>query len=487
MESNLSSLKPEKVFKFFSEICAIPHGSGNLDGIVNYLANFAKDRNLEYIVDEYKNVIIKTKSVEAGDPIILQAHIDMVCVKTPNSKKDMAKDPIEIYVDGEYLQARETSLGADDGIGVAIILAILDDIVNDSFKGFAIEALFTSDEETGMTGAIGVDGKLFKGKKLINIDSEDEGVLTVSCAGGTQAKSEMPIKRVDNLSDIKKDYKNYSIRLTGLLGGHSGMEIHKGRANAICELAYVLRMMLDENIDFYLNSIDGGKFENVICPDAESLVLVKNSDVDKFQNLILKLNEKLKNEYILTDSNIKIVIESVENLKTLMTKDSAINLIDTIFSLPQGLIEISQEFSNLPWTSLNLGIVETNDDKIILTTFFRSNEDLKKEKIVKKYKTIVEDHGGKFVIYGEYPAWQYNKTSKFKEALIKTYKELYDKDMKIEATHGGLECGLLIQKIEGLEAFSIGPTVLGVHSTDEKLKIDTVAKIYDFIKYFISK
>ena len=510
LENNIKNIEPKKVFSFFSEICSIPHGSGNLDGIVEYLVKFAKDRNLEYIKDNANNVIIK-KSATKGMPIILQAHTDMVCVSEPNLDIDMKREAISAYVNGNLLKAKGTSLGADDGIGVALILAILDDNENNYPP---IEAFFTSDEETGMNGAIYVDGSKFSAKRLINIDSEDEGVLTVSCCGGSHIEIEFDVERLDFDSISNEEviisngksshtanatkYKLFEIKISGLLGGHSGMEIHKGRANAIVEMAYVLNELSNNKIDYYLSSINGGRFENVICSNCVSNVYVNIKDLNKFNDLILKLDKDLKKEYILSDKNIKLGAKEKEDYNELQNAKSnetfafkpirtetTKKLIDTIISLPNGLIEISQEFVNLPWTSLNQGVIETDGKKIKIVIFVRSNDDIKRKKLVEKIKKIISNAGGNIYISGEYPAWQYQKDSKLKEEILKTYKELYGKDMEVTATHGGLECGLLMQKIEGLDAVSIGPTVENVHSVDETLHIDTVCKIYDLLKKFL--
>lgn len=514
LESKIENLEPKKVFKYFADICKIPHGSGNLDGIVNYLVEFAKSHSLKYIVDDVKNVVIYSRGEacepvensrgEACEPVILQAHTDMVCVKDSNSTKDLSKDPLDIYVDGNYLKAKGTSLGSDDGIGVAIILSILDD-ADDKFP--PIEALFTSDEENGMNGALAIDGSLFKGKKLINLDSETEGELTVSCAGGTQYLSEIPITREESIccrgEHCEPDYKKYTLKISGLLGGHSGMEIHKGRANAIIEVANVLKSMEEENIDFYLVSIDAGKFDNVICPEATSYVLINSQDEDRFINLISKLDTDLKCEYQLTDKNITLgrtkcpllhhigendsvgddILSSQVGafLASPMDKNSAHKLIDLLITIPQGLIEISQEFINIPWTSLNLGVIKTESDKIVLSGLIRSNNDFKRIKLVRRFETIIKNAGGKFFDKGHYPAWEYNKNSKLKEDILKAYKNSYGRDMEVVATHGGLESGLFIEKIKGLEVVSIGPTMEGVHSIDEKLQIDTVGKLYSFL------
>ena len=505
----MNNLEPKNVFKYFLDICKIPHGSGNLDGIVSYLISFAKDRNLEYIVDDTKNVIIKkngsgesvnNRRGELCESVILQAHIDMVCVKTATSTKDMSKEGLDVYTDGNYLRAKDTSLGGDDGIGVAIILAMLDD----SDVKVPIEALFTADEETGMYGAIGVDGNIFKGKKLINIDSEEEGELTVSCAGGSHLDSSIPITRMVDFRE--PSFVNYTLKVTGLLGGHSGMEIHKGRANAIIEIAYILKEMSDEGIDYNLLSIEGGRFENVICPEAKCEICVNTEDEDKFKTLISKLETELKKGYILTDKDIKIELSNFAGVSTTspqnvggeqfgglfstaspLDKESTKRVNDTLIAIPQGLLEVSQEFINLPWTSVNLGVIKTEEDKITLTSLARSNEDLKKNRVIKKYKTIFKSVGGKCEVRGEYPAWQYKKDSKLKEDLLSTYRELYGRDMKVVATHGGLECGLLLDKMKGLEAVSIGPTMKGVHSADETLYIDTVGKVYDFLLKYLEK
>jgi len=488
-KNDIKNLKPEKVFKFFLDICDIPHGSGNLDGIVNYLVNFAKERQLRYITDDAKNVIMYKDGTSSSatnhkgenfEPVILQAHTDMVAVKTIDSKKDLTKDAIEPYVDGNFLKARDTSLGADDGIGVALILAILDDNTG-SYP--PIEALFTSEEETGMNGAIAIDGKLFNGKKLVNIDSENEEELTVSCCGGSHLESTFPICREE-----RSNQAIYSVKISNLLGGHSGMEIHKGRANAITEIAYTLKEMLDNNIDFSLIKVEGGQFENVICQETISDICVNLNDEEKFLSIIKRINDDLKVEYRLSDKDISLSAVKKEGSDTMpFTKESTKKLIDTIFKLPQGLIEISQEFANLPWTSLNHGVIHTEDKEVNLVTFVRSNDDIKRIKLVKKCRSIIEDGGGELKVSGEYPAWQYKKDSKLKDDMVHLYKELNGKDMKVIATHGGLECGLLMEKIPGLEAVSIGPTIENVHSVDERLHIDSVEKTYGFLKTFLQR
>ena len=261
------------------------------------------------------------------------------------------------------------------------------------------------------------------------------------------------------------------------------MEIHKGRANAIIECAYILKSMLDENIDFKLLSISGGKFDNVICPEAICEIYVNKDCEAKLKSLIADIDKNLKSEFILTDKDIKVeLIPGIASTASPLDRGSTIKLINLLISIPQGLVEVSQDFINLPWTSINLGVIKMEEDKVIITNLIRSNEDLKRFKLMRKFETIIGNAGGSFTIKGEYPAWQYDKNSPLIEKMLKTYNELYGKDMKIVATHGGLECGILINKIPGLKVVSIGPTLKSVHSVDEKLEIDTVKKVYDYLK-----
>lgn len=471
------NIEPKKVFEFFEEISMIPHGSGNLTKIVSYLVDFAKKRNLEYYVDDVNNVIIKKKGNDKKDIIILQGHSDMVCVKTEDSNKDLSKDHIDIFVDGEWLKADKTSLGGDDGIAVAMILAILDEDNKDYPN---IEALITSDEETGMNGAIGLDGSKLAGRKLINIDSEDEGVFTVSCAGGTHLESIVKGKK-ENVNGT-----GYKLRLHNLLGGHSGMSIHKNHANANIEMARCINDILNIGFDVRLVDINGGMFDNVICDDTVCNIILVDKKDDEFVKSVKELNEILKNEYSSSDINITLDVEKNNNSNA-FTKEDTKNIISLIFSLPNGLIEMSQDFKDLPQTSLNMGVLKTENDNIKIIQLVRSSIDSRKEYINNKIKNIVSLHGGECKIKGSYPAWQYNKNSTLQSRLVDTYREMYKKDPKVEATHGGLECGLFMDKIKGLDAISIGPTVKDVHSVNEKLEIKSVERVYNYLREVLLK
>lgn len=466
------NIEPKKVFEYFEEISMIPHGSGNLTKIVSYLVAFAKKRNLEYYVDDVNNVIIKKKGNGEKDTIILQGHSDMVCVKTEDSKKDLSKDHIDIFVDGEWIKADKTSLGGDDGIAVAMILAILDEDNKDYPN---IEALITSDEEIGMNGAIGLDGSKLNGRKLINMDSEVEGVFTVSCAGGTHIESIVKGKK-ENVNGI-----GYKLRLHNLLGGHSGISIHKNHANANIEMARCINDILKKGFDVRLVDINGGMFDNVICDDTVCNIILIDKEADGFVKYVKELNEILKNEYANTDINITLDVEKNNNTNAFMKEDTK-NIISLIFSLPNGLIEMSQDFKDLPQTSLNMGVLKTENDTIKIIQLVRSSIDSRKKYINNKIINIVSLHGGKSEIKGSYPAWQYNKNSILQSKLIDIYKKMYNKDPKVEATHGGLECGLFMDKIKGLDAISIGTTVKDVHSVNEKLEIKSVERVYNYIR-----
>lgn len=471
----LENIEPIKVFKYFEEISMIPHGSGNLSMIISYLVDFAKKRNLEYLVDDANNVIIKKKGNDKKDTIILQGHSDMVCVKSEDSIKDLTKDHIDIFVDGEWLKADKTSLGGDDGIAVAMILAILDDDNKDYPN---IEALITADEETGLYGAMGLDGSKLSGKKLINIDSEEEGVFTVSCAGGVHLESNVKGKK-ENVEGT-----SYELRIHNLLGGHSGVDIHKNHANANIEMARCIYDMINNGFDIRLIDINGGNFDNVICQDSVCNIILINKNDNDFLNYIKKLDNILKNEYISSDSKITLDVKNFDRdgKNNAFIKEDTKKIINLIYSLPNGLIEMSQDFENLPQTSLNLGVLKTVDDTIMFEQLIRSSIDSRKEYVKNIVKNIVNIYGGECKVKGAYPAWQYNINSALREKLVVVYKKMYGEEPKVEATHGGLECGLFMDKIKGLDAISIGPTLKDVHSINEKLEIKSVEKVYNFLK-----
>ncbi|MDO5563848.1 MAG: aminoacyl-histidine dipeptidase [Eubacteriales bacterium] len=473
----LKNLKPEKVFEYFEKISSIPHGSFNTKKISDYLVSFAKEYNLKYIQDEYNNVIIfKNGSIsyENCEPLILQGHIDMVCAKKPLSNINMEEDPIILQYDDTFVFAKDTSLGGDDGIAVAMILAILSD---EDILHPPLEAIFTVDEEVGMLGASKIDLSKIKGRKLINLDSEIEGVFTVSCAGGERVDC-----KINSLvsSPINSKSKLYSISINNLLGGHSGIDITKGRINANILMGRVLSNILLEFPSIRLSSIQGGEFDNVISSNCECKFFIEN-DNKKIKDLILSIEKMMKNEYEESDPNVSISIKEIEDSKNVAFSNESTKKIITLLSLlPQGVFEMSQTF-NIPKTSMNLGIVSLKNNSFQFTYSLRSTFQSQKDLLYNKLKQLITLFDGEIKIRSPYPAWEYNKNSSFRKLIIDVYKELYDKEAKIEATHGGLECGIFISKISNLDCISFGPNVLNVHSINEKLDIKSVERTYNLL------
>ena len=467
----LEKYKPHNVFKYFEEISKIPHGSGNVDLIVDYLVKFAKEHNLYYHVDDAKNVIIK-KSGKIDDTFILQGHTDMVCVKTNDYDIDMKKEPIDIYVDGDYVKAKNTSLGADDGIAVSYMLSILEE---DSVDLPNIEAVFTSDEEIGLIGASKLDTSILNGNKLINIDSEVEGVFTVSCAGGTHIEFSYSLNKSKN-SDNSICYE---ISINNLLGGHSGMEINKNRGNANTLLIRLL-YLLSKKIKFRLIKIGGGDFDNVITKSSIGSIVIEKNDEPKFLEFIDEYKKIYKNEFLISDKDINIDIKKV-GIEDSFTYEDTNRFLNALYTVPQGMLETSQVFNNIPELSLNLGVIKTENTNIKIVFLVRANIDTKRENLVEIIKCILENSGAKVVNESSYNAWQYKKDSFLRERFIEEYKKMFNKEPIIEGTHGGLECGLFMDKIKDLDAISIGPNMFDVHSVNEKVEIKSVERVYNLL------
>lgn len=467
----LENLEPKNVFKYFSEISKIPRGSGNTKGIVDYLINFAKAHNLFYHVDEANNVIIK-KAGKINNTIILQGHTDMVAVQTEDSNIDMKKDALDVYIDGEYIKAKNTSLGADDGIAVSFMLSILSE---DSLVLPNIEAVFTSDEEIGLIGASKLDTSLLSGNKLINIDSEKEGVFTVSCAGGTHIEFSCKLDKEKN--DVKS--LCYEISINNLLGGHSGMEINKNRGNANVLIIRLLYSLM-KKIKFKLVNVNGGSFDNVITKNSASRIVLDKNDEKEFLEFIDEYKKIYKNEFLISDKDINIDIKKVD-LEDSFTYAETKNILETIYIIPNGMLETSQVFDNIPELSLNLGIIETKNNNIKLVFLIRSNVDSKRENLVEIVKSILLKNKFDVINESSYNAWQYKKDSYLREKFIEEYRKMYNSEPIIEGTHGGLECGLFMDKIKNLECISIGPNMYDVHSVNEKVEIKSVERVYKLL------
>ena len=471
----LEGKKPEKVFEFFEDIAGIPHGSGNVEQISNYLVDFAKKRGLKYRQDDSLNVIIwkdGTKGYEDSDTVIIQGHMDMVAVKTADSNKDMEKDGLDLEVNGDYLSAKNTSLGGDDGIAVAYALAVLD---SDDVAHPPIEAIFTVDEEIGLLGAVALDTSDIKGKLMLNLDSEDEGIFTVSCAGGGTATCNLPLHKEPINAQI------IELRLYDFAGGHSGMEIIKGGANANCIMGRIL-LNVFQNVGMRLVSINGGEKDNVIAKVSEAAIAVNKEAVEKAKEIIENTFNEVKDEYKITDPDAKLQTNVIEEqFMDVMSGATTLATIISLVNMPNGIQRMNNEIEGMVQTSLNLGILRTTETNVALSYSVRSSVESEKQFLIEKLRSLTEIFGGTLEMSGEYPGWEYKDDSKIREVSVKAYEELYKEEPVVEAIHAGLECGLFADKIEGLDAISFGPTMKNVHTTDEMLSISSTERTWNLI------
>ena len=469
----LKSLFSNKVFYYFNEISKIPHGSGNMQKISEYCVNFAKKHSLKFYLDDAQNVIIykpATKGYESAAPVILQGHLDMVCQKTTDNVIDFLTDSLELYLDGDFLKAKGTTLGADNGIAVAMILSILE---NEEISHPAIEAVLTTDKEIGMVGASALDMTKLNAKRMINLDSEDEGVVTVSCAGGADVKITLPITRENKNGTALK------LTLYGLLGGHSGVDINKNRLNADILMGRVLSEMA-EKTDFDLVSINGGDKANAITNRCEAVVLTQNKEEFETEfNNCLQLIEK---EIALFENGFEYSVSSVGDGEfNVMDKSTTTAVIFALCLVPNGIIKMSDDIENLVETSLNLGILKTEDNAVILNSALRSNKQAALEKLVDEMITFSEKINAKSKVWGVYPPWEYRTNSPLRETYKTVYKQLFNNEAKCEAIHAGLECAVFASKIKDIDCIAIGPTLCDVHTVNEKADIYSIDRTYKLL------
>lgn len=473
--SLLGQSSAKSVFRFFENICGIPHGSGNVDAISDYLVDFAKERNLSYKQDTWKNVIITKEGSEGYEKepaLILQGHMDMVAVKKPGCPKDMTKEGLDLAIDGDFLYAKDTSLGGDDGIAVAMMLAALDD---ESLAHPPLECVFTIDEETGLTGAKNIDLSDLKGKQLINLDSEAEEIFWTSCAGGARVHSKLPLE----LEEAEGVY--YRINVEGLLGGHSGAEIHKERGNSNA-LAGRMIYECQKEAPIRLISLNGGLADNAIPRETLAEVIVSKENEDTFELALAAFEAKVKRELQAKDPGFKVVIqEKKEGNKKAFTEEATAKAAFLLLVLPLGVQAMSADIPGLVQTSLNLGVMKTEGNVLGLDYSVRSSVGSEKELLIDKIKELLGSVGGSCEVSGEYPAWEYRMNSPLRDKMIAVYKKLYAKEPKIEAIHAGLECGIFSGKIEDLDCISIGPDMMDIHTTEEKLSISSAERVWDYL------
>ena len=467
----LSGIRPERVLYYFENICSIPHGSGNCEEVSKYCINVAKTLGLRYSTDEHFNVIIKkdaTKGYENKPTVILQGHLDMVCEKDDNCNIDFSKDAIELKLSGDLISANGTTLGGDDGIAVAMALAILED---DTLKHPTIEALFTTDEETGMYGAVGLDATVLNGKMLINIDSENEGVFTVGCAGGARAEITIPVECVDLSGDC------YEITVSGLIGGHSGVEIDKGRLNANVILGKFLESL---PFEYNISDISGGLKDNAI-PRSSKCVLYCKDDPNNYVDAFVNANR------IDTDGNLNVSVKRIEGDGKGFSLDSSEKIVEFLCTVPNGIQAMSKDIEGLVETSLNLGILFTDSEGVHASFAVRSSVNSEKTKLLLQLKNIAENLGGSFSEHGHYPAWEYRKNSVLRDKMVSVYEELYGKSPIVETIHAGLECGILGDKISDLDAVSIGPDMWDIHTPRERISVSSIKRVYEFVCKLLSE
>ena len=471
----LTGLKPEKVFAYFERLCSVPHGSGNTKIISDLCVGFAKELGLKYRQEACNNVIIwkdGSAGYEKAEPIILQGHIDMVCAKTDDCTKDMAKEGLDLRTDGEWVWADKTSLGGDNGIAVAMILAILAD---DTLPHPPLEAVFTVDEEVGMDGAFALDCSDLKGKKLMNLDSEEEGVFTVSCAGGLRADCTLPGK----LEPLGSE-SCFRVTLSGLQGGHSGGDINKGRGSANALMGRVLYSAMEKFPGLRLAAMQGGKFDNVICSRCDAVAAIPAGKAADFELFIREFDAVLKNEYAGCDDGVTLVCAKTDDIPAVSAETTSV-MLHTLLALPQGVEAMNVDFPGLVQTSLNLGVIHLMKDGLHFTYSIRSCIASQKQMLAQRVHAIVEFVGGTVTERSAYPGWQYARESKFRELVLDAYRDITGTEGKIEATHGGLECGLFIEKIPGLDAISLGPELHDVHSVRERLNVPSTERVYELV------
>lgn len=472
----LESLEPKKVFYHFEEISRIPHISYHEQQLSAYCAAFAKERGLEYYSDEMGNLVIikeATAGYEDVPPVMIQGHLDMVGDQTAECSIDMEKEPIVLQTEGDCVTADGTTLGGDDGIAVAYALALLD---SDDISHPRLEVILTVSEEVGLLGADAIDLSMCKARRLINIDSEEEGVITAGCAGGVRTYSHIPVVREE------KTGAAYEITIQGLLGGHSGINIHEGRANANLLMGRML-MRLQEEMELALASAKGGAKDNVIAKSAKAVLVIREEDEEKLIEQIRQFACAIRQEYGVTDPEIEIVAKPL-GVQTVQALDAISNdrVITALGVMPNGVQTMSADIPGLVETSLNMGVMELSCEEFVLDFAIRSSVTTAKQMLVDKVKRIVKMLGGTTELQGDYPSWPYERQSDFRDLCVRIYEEMYDKKPVIDIIHAGLECGLLSAKVPGLQCISIGPDMQDVHTPNEKLGISSTARVWEYIK-----
>lgn len=474
MNKDLLALNPNRLWFYFTEILEIPRPSKKEERIVEYLLNFGKTHDLETLQDEVGNVLIRkaaTTGMENRKVVTLQSHVDMVCEKNSDMDFDFDNDPIQAWIDDGWVKAKGTTLGADDGIGVAAQLALLE---SDNIAHGSIECLFTIDEETGLTGAFGLKPGFLKGEILLNLDSEDDGQIFIGCAGGKDTVVSLDFKA----EEVPKSFTSYNLSVAGLLGGHSGDDIQRGRGNA----NKILNRMLwysGREFGLRLTEFNGGNLRNAIAREAFALINIPIDNISPFEIYINSIKKSIKAEYKITEPDLEITVEKIDHLEKMMDQGFQDKLLNALYACPHGVIAWSAEIDNFVETSTNLASVKFINNKIEITTSQRSSVESAKDDIGNMVASVFSLIGANVKHTDGYPGWTPNPKSEIVDITSRLYKQLFNQEPEVLAIHAGLECGLIGAVYPNMDMVSYGPTIKGAHSPDERLRIDTVEKFWD--------
>ena len=471
----LENCEPKRVFHYFEEICKIPHGSGNTKQISDYLVQFAKDHDLKYIQDEMNNVVIY-KPVTAGydnaPTVIVQVHMDMVCEKRPDVDHDFTKDGLNLSVEGDYVSANGTTLGGDDGIAVAYGLALLE---SDTIAHPPLEVFITVDEEIGLLGAVGFDCSVLKGRRFINLDSEAEGSLWISCAGGLSGISHIPVTRLEAKGE------KLTVKISGLMGGHSGAEIDTNRANANSLLGKFLHG-LDAKAGYELISVQGGQKDNAITRESIAELLTVKENVETVKEYAASMQAAWREEYAGTDEGITVTVteEGEQDVKVLHPTSKE-KVVFFLVNVPYGVQKMSGTIKGLVETSTNIGILKTSENEVLGSSSIRSSVETARDALSDKIEYLTEFLGGEYERQGVYPAWEYRKDSPLRDKMVEVYEEMYGQKPNVVAIHAGLECGLFYKKMEGLDCVSLGPDMKDIHTSEEVLSVSSTERVWKYL------
>ena len=471
----LENCEPKRVFHYFEEICKIPHGSGNTKQISDYLVQFAKDHDLKYIQDEMNNVVIYkpgTAGYENAPTVIVQGHMDMVCEKRPDVDHDFTKDGLNLSVEGDYVSANGTTLGGDDGIAVAYGLALLE---SDTIAHPPLEVFITVDEEIGLLGAVGFDCSVLKGRRFINLDSEAEGSLWISCAGGLSGISHIPVTRLEAKGE------KLTVKISGLMGGHSGAEIDKNRANANSLLGKFLHG-LDAKAGYELISVQGGQKDNAITRESIAELLTVKENVEAVKEYAASMQAAWREEYAGTDEGITVTVtEEGEQDAKVLHPTSKEKVVFFLVNVPYGVQKMSGTIKGLVETSTNIGILKTSENEVLGSSSIRSSVETARDALSDKIEYLTEFLGGEYERQGVYPAWEYRKDSPLRDKMVEVYEEMYGQKPNVVAIHAGLECGLFYKKMEGLDCVSLGPDMKDIHTSEEVLSVSSTERVWKYL------